>query len=257
MEEKEIIRMNLKRIKQAKDNREGYRETNNPTKSCFFSLVFQKDGLRRMTKRVRIEGAIGIIHRLRDRPSAKTIPDLLKANAISLYQEKYQDFGPTLANEKLFEINKIEISTSTLRNWLIEEHLWKKHRKRRQHRHRRERKECFGQMIQMDGSHHDWLEGRGPKLVIMGYIDDATGNVFARFYNYEGTIPAMDSFKQYVEEYGIPQSLYVDKHSTYKSTGKLYIEEELEGKREPKSQFERALEELVVRAIHANSPIRL
>ena len=73
-------------------------------------------------------------------------------------------------------------------------------------------------MIQMDGSHHDWLEGRGPELVIMAYIDDATNTAFARFYDYEGTIPAMDSFKGYIEQYGIPQSLYLDRHSTYKST---------------------------------------
>jgi hypothetical protein len=106
-------------------------------------------------------------------------------------------------------------------------------------------------MIQMDGSHHDWLEGRGPKLVLMGYIDDATGNVFGRFYDYEGTVPAMDSFKRYAIKYGLPQSVYLDKHSTYKSTSQLK-EEELEEK--PLSQFERALKELGVTVIHANSP---
>lgn len=73
-------------------------------------------------------------------------------------------------------------------------------------------------MVQIDGSHHDWLEGRGPLLVLMGYIDDATGNVFGRFYDYEGTVPAMESFKRY----GLPQSVYLDKHTTYKSPGKAY-----------------------------------
>lgn len=82
----------------------------------------------------------------------------------------------------------------------------------------------------------------------MAYIDDATNTVFARFYDYEGTIPAMDSFKGYIEQSGIPHSLYLDKHSAYKSNAKLTVEEELEGKREPKSQFERALEELGVEA---------
>ena len=86
------------------------------------------------------------------------------------------------------------------------------------------------------------------------YIDDATSKVFARFYDYEGTMPAMDSFKQYIEVTGLPQSIYVDKHSTYKSQGKLTIEEELEGLEEPMSQFERALEELGVEVIHAHSP---
>jgi hypothetical protein len=109
-------------------------------------------------------------------------------------------------------------------------------------------------MVQMDGSHHAWLEGRGAKLVLMGYIDDATGNVFGRFYDYEGTLPAMDSFKGYVRRYGLPQSVYLDRHSTYKSTKRLTPEEELRGQSSPMSQFERALEELGVEVIHANSP---
>ena len=173
---------------------------------------------------------------------------------IGLYQETYLGFGPTLFQEKLWQRDGIKIDKETLRKWLIEEELWKKRRKGREHRHWRERKAYFGEMIQMDGSHHDCLEGRGPELVIMAYIDDATNTAFARFYDYEGTIPAMDSFKAYIEQYGIPQCLYLDRHSTYKSTGSLIIEEELEGKREPQSQFERAMDELGVDVIHANSP---
>ena len=108
-------------------------------------------------------------------------------------------------------------------------------------------------MVQMDGSHHDWFEGRGPKCVLMGYIDDATGSVYGRFYDYEGTMPAMDSFKRYIKRYGIPQSVYLDKHTTYKSTAKQSIEDELEDIK-PMSQFERSLSELEVTVIHANSP---
>jgi hypothetical protein len=148
----------------------------------------------------------------------------------------------------------IKLSDETLRKWLIEAGLWVKRRKRSGHRRWRERKECFGEMVQMDGSHHDWLEGRGPKLVIMGYIDDATNRVYARFYNYEGTVPAMDSFKRYIKKHGLPMSIYLDRHSTYKSTKKLTIEEELTGLEEPMSQFERALKELGVEVIHAYSP---
>ncbi|MDI6759184.1 MAG: hypothetical protein QMD94_05895, partial [Candidatus Omnitrophota bacterium] len=99
----------------------------------------------------------------------------------------------------------------------------------------------------------DWFEGRGPKCVFMGYIDDATGNPFGRFYPYEGTLPAMGSFKRYVEEYGIPVSIYLDKHSTYKSTKKQSIEDELNNT-EPLSQFARAVNELRVNIIYANSP---
>jgi hypothetical protein len=108
-------------------------------------------------------------------------------------------------------------------------------------------------MTQMDGSHHDWLEGRGPWLVLMGYIDDATGKVYARFYMYEGTIPAMDSFKRYIRKYGLPQSVYFDRHTTYKSTQKPSVEDELLN-REALSQFGRALRELGVDFIHAHSP---
>jgi hypothetical protein len=108
-------------------------------------------------------------------------------------------------------------------------------------------------MVQMDGSHHDWFEGRGPRCVLMGYMDDATGTAFGRFYDYEGTIPAMNSFRRYIKRYGIPLSVYLDKHTTYKSTAKASIEEELEGI-EPLSEFERALRELGVEVIHAHSP---
>jgi transposase InsO family protein len=108
-------------------------------------------------------------------------------------------------------------------------------------------------MVQMDGSHHDWFEGRGFRCVLMGYIDDATGRVFGRFYGYEGTLPAMDSFKRYIGQYGLPMKVYLDKHSTYKSTAKPTIQEELD-QREPLSEFERALKELGVEVVHAHSP---
>lgn len=108
-------------------------------------------------------------------------------------------------------------------------------------------------MVQLDGSHHDWLEGRGPKLVLMGYIDDATNTSYGRFYDYEGTMPAMASFQGYVREYGLPISVYLDRHTTYKSPKKLSEWEKLEGI-ESLSQFERALAELGVEVLHALSP---
>ena len=106
-------------------------------------------------------------------------------------------------------------------------------------------------MIQVDGSHHDWFEGRGPACVLMGYIDDATGKVLGRFYAYEGTLPAMDSFRRYIRKYGIPMSLCMDNHTTYKATGKPTVEDELNGT-EPMSEFGRALKELGVQLIHAH-----
>jgi transposase-like protein len=209
--------------------------------------------LRRMIKRVREEGDEGMSHRSRGKASNRRVPKKVKEKALKLFREKYSDFGPTFACEKLFDVHTIKVSKETLRLWLNKENIPYEKRKARKHRQWRERKPHFGEMIQMDGSHHDWFEGRGPKSVLMGYIDDATGTVYCRFYDYEGTMPAMDSFKRYIKRYGIPQSVYLDKHSTYKSTSKQSIEEELEDKK-PMSQFERSLAELVVTVIHANSP---
>lgn len=216
-------------------------------------LLISDRQVRRVIKRVREEGDRGIAHRSRGKTSNRRLLEKTREKVIRLYRQRYKGFGPTLFCEKLLEIDGIKISDETLRKWLIESGDWKKVRRGRRHRKWRERKESLGEMIQMDGSRHDWFEGRGEELVLMAYIDDATNRVFARFYDYEGTIPAMDSFKRYIEEYGIPMSVYLDKHSTYKSTGKPTIEDELNN-RMPQSQFERGLEEIGVRVIHAHSP---
>ena len=208
--------------------------------------------IRRIVRRVKREGERGVVHRSRGRSSNRAYTDQVKDRAIRLYREKYGGFGPTLAVEKLLERDGLQLSDETLRGWLIQSGDWKKRRKRRGHRQWRERKGHMGEMVQMDGSHHDWLEDRGPGCVLMGYVDDATGRGFGRFYGYEGTVPAMDSFRHYMERYGIPLSVYLDKHSTYKSTAKATIEEELEGV-EPLSEFERALRELGVEVKHAHS----
>ena len=209
--------------------------------------------VQRITRAVRIEGDKGVIHKGRGRPSNRALPRKQKDRVLKFYKEKYHDFGPTLASEKIFEIDKIKLNDETLRLWLVEKGIPYKKRKKRPHRAWRQRKACFGEMIQIDGSHHDWFEGRSPECVLMGYIDDATGRPFARFYPYEGTIPAMDSFKRYIKKYGIPVSVYLDKHSTYKSTKKPSLEDELNNT-EPLSHVGRALEELGVNVIYADSP---
>jgi transposase len=206
--------------------------------------------VRRVVREVRERGDKGVMHGLRGRPSNRKIPDETRAVAVSLYQSRYPDFGPTLATEKLRERDGVQISDETLRRWLIDAGLWKKGRKRSCYRQWRPRKECFGQMVQMDGSHHEWLEGRGPRLVLMAYIDDATNTSYGRFYEYEGTIPAMDSFRGYVRKYGLPMSVYLDRHTTYKSPRKPAAWDEAASL----SQFERALKELGVEVIHALSP---
>ena len=208
--------------------------------------------IRRLVKRVREESDKGIIHRLRGKVSHNALPQTIKQKALSLCRGIYAGFNPTLASEKLFERNKIKVSHETLRQWFIAETIAYDKRKARPHRRWRARKEHCGEMVQMDGSHHDWFEGRGPKCVLMGYIDDATNRVHARFCEYEGTLPAMDSFKRYILRYGLPMSVYLDRHPTYKSTKKESIEDELLN-RQALSQFGRALEELGVHFIHAQS----
>lgn len=222
--------------------------------SSFLELSIRQ--LARIIKRVKLFGDEGVVHKLRGKLSNRQKGKKLKDKVLKLYKARYEDFGPTLASEKLEELDEIKISDETLRKWLItdKEVECKWQRKGRKHRKWRERKANCGEMVQMDGSEHDWFEGHGPRCCLMGYIDDATNTVHARFYEYEGTIPAMDSFRRYIRKYGIPHSLYADRHTTYRSTDKLTIEEELAGKEKSKTQFERAVGELGVKIIPAYSP---
>lgn len=206
--------------------------------------------IRRIVERIKGEGDEGIIHGLRGATSNRKTAEKFKDKIIRLYRKHYAGFGPTLASEKLQELNGISISDETLRLWLIGSGDWERRKKRGSNRKWRPRREHRGEMVQIDGSHHDWFEGRGPKCVLMGYIDDATGEVFGRFYEYEGTMPAMDSFMRYAQKNGLPLSIYLDRHRTYKSPKK----EALEDDEEYLSQFERAMLELQVKVIHAYSP---
>ena len=209
--------------------------------------------VRRLLQRVRVEGDAGLAHRGRGRPSNRRIRETVQAKVLRLYAQQYGDFGPTLAAEKLAERHGITISAETLRLWLRARGIDHFTRRKRPHRAWRERKPHVGELVQLDGSHHDWLDGRGPRCVLMAYIDDASSRVFARFYAYEGTIPAMDSFTRYVTRHGIPLAVYADRHTTYQSSAKPTVEEQLAGAA-PTSQFGRALGELGVELIPAHSP---
>ena len=210
--------------------------------------------VRRWTKRLQQEGPQGLGHRGRGRPSNHRCSDGLRQRVLALMRERYPDFGPTLACEKLRERHRLRLSDETLRQWMRQAGLWAGRRRPRPHRQWRERKACCGEMVQGDGSHHDWLEGRGPWLVLMGDIDDATSRVCARFYDSEGTLPALDSFARYARRYGVPQSVSVDRHTTYQGRGKPTPADELAGRARPQSPFERALGELGVQVIPAYSP---
>jgi transposase-like protein len=220
--------------------------------SNFLGLSLRQ--VQRLIKRVRELGNKGIIHKNRGKSNCRRIKDVIKAKVLRVYGSRYKDFGATLASEKLLKYEGIKLSRETLRKWLRQEGYEAARRRKRKHRSRRERKEYYGQMIQMDGSHHDWLEGRGPRMVLMGYIDDATNRIYGRFYEYEGTIPAMDSFKRYCLKYGVPQSVYLDCHSTYKASARDTWYHDNYGYGTGLSEFERALKELKVEVIHAYSP---
>jgi len=211
--------------------------------------------VRRIVRRVRVEGEYGVIHLLRGRRGCRRIPDNVRTRILELYQERYNDFGPTLASEKLLELDHLRVSDETLRLWLVKDGLWRVDRRRnRKKRTWRARKDKFGQMVQMDGSHHDWLEGRGPKLVLMGYIDDATGKIYGRFFDYEGTLPAMGGLKGYIQRNGIPDQVYLDKHSTYRNNRKYNYTNWPFRDEDELTQFERACRQLGIEVIHAHSP---
>lgn len=210
--------------------------------------------VRRIMKKIQKGGNQAIVHGNRGKPSPFKLSEKKAGEIRSIVEKRYYDFGPTFATEKLWECEKIKIGKEKLRQLMISWHIWHaKSRKRGKVHQWRERKHHRGEMIQMDGSDHDWLEDRGPKLVLMGYIDDATNEIYARFYEYEGTFSAMDSFKRYMAKYGLPFSFYVDKHSAYKTTRQPNLEEDLRGEF-AKTQFARALKELGVKIIFAHSP---
>jgi transposase len=208
---------------------------------------------KRCIARYQKEGAKGLVHRLRGQPSNRQVGTKHKQRVLAIYQKKYADYGPTLAAECLQDDDRLAVPVETLRQWLLAAGLWRKQRQHRPYRQRRARKEYFGEMVQMDGSHHDWFEGRRAKASLMVLIDDATNEVFAWFSEQETTIAAMEAFAGYVERYGLPQALYVDRNSIYRPDHEATLAENLAGK-EPTTQFGRAMAELDVELIMAHSP---
>lgn len=199
---------------------------------------------RRAWKRFKDFGDAGLVHRLRGRSSNRRLSEDIRQRIVKRHQERYADFGPTLACEKLSSEDKLVVSPDTLVALLKERGLWERRRRRSSHRKRRERRSCFGSMVQMDGSHHDWFEGRATKCVLMVLIDDATSRTYARFYGAETTEAAFDVFGRWVKQHGIPRSVYVDRHSIYRD----------ETDADRATQFGRAMKQLSVELICAHSP---
>lgn len=207
---------------------------------------------KRVWQRYRSDGDAGLVHRLRGQPGPRRKPPELRARILARVTERYPDFGPTLAAEYLAK-EKLVVDHETLRRWLLAEGKRTVRRRRQRHRQWRERKPCFGAMVQLDGSHHDWFEGRRAKCVLMVMVDDATNRVWAQFFEEETTHASYDTLEGWARKYGLPQSLYVDRDSIYRCEGLGSIAEQIAGK-EPQTQFGRAMEQLGVELILANSP---
>jgi hypothetical protein len=207
--------------------------------------------IRRLQRRLERQGDVAVVHGLRGRRSNRQIDDAVRQAALKHYREKYQGFGPTLAAEKLAEDDQVKVAVRTLREWLLSEGLWARQRRSERHRSRRERRACFGELVQADASEHRWLEDRGPVLTLVGMIDDATGRSLCRFYESETTEAYMDLLLRWVRRHGRPVSWYSDRHGIFRAESKAL------GEDEPVSvptQFSRALAELGIELILANSP---
>ncbi|MEK7152773.1 MAG: ISNCY family transposase [Patescibacteria group bacterium] len=221
-------------------------------KTAAQSLGITERHLRRLATKYRAKGTAGLANQARGKPSNRRLLQDLKDQAIELVRTKYSDFGPTLAAEKLAERDNIRIGTETLRGLMAAAGLWKPKQRKAIHRTRRERRSCYGDMAQFDGCRHDWFEGRLPDgawATLLASRDDANNMVRAWFLPYEGTRPVMTFWWKYFVAYGKPNSIYLDKHSTYKVNAKNALDDDA-----MLSQFERAMKQLDVRLIHANSP---
>ena len=208
---------------------------------------------KRIRRRYQQEGDVGLVHRGRGRISNRRRPENERKRAIALYRKEYAGFGPLLASEHLATDHGIVVDHETLRQWLLVAGVWQSHRKREMHRAARERRPRRGDLVQIDGSEHDWFEGRGPRVVLMVMIDDATNMTLARFYPVEDTSAAYDIFERYVRLYGLPMALYPDRDSIYFCTREACLDEQLANVG-PETQFARAMRELGVDLIPAYSP---
>jgi hypothetical protein len=191
---------------------------------------------------------------LRGRPSNHQLDAGLLPRALTLVKTFYHDFGPTFANEKLAKRHHIHLSTPTLRQGMIQEGLWRSRKHRPFHRAWRERRACVGELVQLDGSDHDWFEGRGPRCALLIFIDDATSRILSgEFVPVEDTLNLLRAARAYLLLHGRPLAFYVDRDSIYKVNRHASVEEDLRDE-QPLSQFSRAMQELDIEMIFALSP---
>lgn len=209
----------------------------------------------RLLSRVRKKGLEGIVHGNKGNKYASKIDVRVREKVKDMAIGKYKGFNDTHMAEKFRENEGIEISRETLRSILRMAGIKpKKKRRGRKYRSKRERKEAFGMMIQIDASIHDWLEGRGPPMTLVGGVDDATGEVWAHFEDSESTWGYLRLLRQIIMDKGVPLSLYSDRHTIFHSTKEMSIIDQLEGRQQPRTQFGRAMDELNIKLIKAYSP---
>jgi transposase len=203
--------------------------------------------VRRLVRKLQAGGDAALVHGLRGQPSNRRLKPELRQQVLDTYRADFADFGPTFACEKLAE-RGLHVSPDTLRRWLIAEGLWQRRRQREPHRSRRPRRACFGELVQIDASIHDWLEGRGDAVVLVSMIDDATSRVLARFYPAATVEAHLDLLGRWLRQYGRPKALYSDRHSIFEPQDKGRALPDAE------TQFGRALRELGIELIRAHSP---
>lgn len=206
--------------------------------------------VRRLQRRYELEGGAGLVHQLRGQTSNRKLEAGLALRAQQLITAHYPDFGPTLACEMLAQHHAIVLSVESVRTLMIGAGLWRAKRKRQTPIHpMRERRACRGELIQIDGSPHDWFEGRGPRCTLLVFIDDATSQLMAlRFVPAETTAAYMQTLHSYILQHGLPACLYSDRHSIFRTTKACEI------KPLAPTQFARALDSLGIEGIQASSP---
>ena len=203
--------------------------------------------VRRLQRQLQQQGDVGLVHRLRGQPSNRRLDAKLRQRVLRAYRRDFADFGPTFACEKLAE-QGLHVSPATLRRWLLAEGLWQRQRRREKHRQRRPRRACFGELVQMDTSLHEWTEGRGEPMVLINMIDDATSHLLARFYPADTVEAHFDLLGRWLQQFGRPLALYTDRHGIFEAHKKG--EPDYSGD----TQFSRALRELDIELIKARSP---
>lgn len=197
--------------------------------------------VRRLCQSMRRQGPRALVSRKRGRPSNRQLPKVVQEYAVGLISERYSDFGPTLAHEKLAELHGVRVSRETLRKWMIGAEIWTPRAQRGPRIHQpRRRRGCLGELVQIDGSDHEWFEGRGQRCTLLVFIDDATGRLMElRFVEVESAFDYFDATASYVRKHGKPAAFYSDKHSIFRVN-----QEGSTGAAKGVTQYGRALGEL-------------